>query len=112
VALNQFIVLKRKGLWAVKSNDHEQSCSSQMEAIHAAIKLANECGKNGKTSVVLLQAAKKSVRDDLDLRREPFSSRQVGLAAAVGGVLARLGDHRRPNRKRGTACGAPSVSEP
>jgi hypothetical protein len=45
VALSQFIVLKRKGQWAVKSNDQERSCSSQLEAIHAAIQLANECGK-------------------------------------------------------------------
>jgi len=54
VALSQFIVLKRKGQWAVKSNDQERSCSSQLDAIHAAIELANECGKNGKASVVLL----------------------------------------------------------
>jgi len=58
VALTQFIVLKRKGQWAVKSNDQERSCSSQLEAIHAAIQLANECGKNGKPSVVLLEGAK------------------------------------------------------
>jgi hypothetical protein len=72
VALNQFIVLKRKGLWAVKSNDHEQSCSSQMEAIHAAIKLANECGKNGKTSVVLLQAAKNQFETIWTYGESPF----------------------------------------
>jgi hypothetical protein len=59
VALTQFIVLKRKGSWAVKSNDQERSFSAQLEAMHAAIQLANECGKNGKPSVVLLQTARK-----------------------------------------------------
>ena len=59
MALTQFIVLKRKGSWAVKSNDQERSFSAQLEAMHAAIQLANECGKNGKPSVVLLQTAKK-----------------------------------------------------
>jgi hypothetical protein len=58
VALTQFIVLKRKGNWAVKFNDQEQSFSAQLEAMQAAIRLANECGKNGKPSVVLLEGAK------------------------------------------------------
>jgi len=58
VALTQFIVLKRKGNWAVKFNDQEQFFSAPLEAMQAAIRLANECGKNGKPSVVLLQKAK------------------------------------------------------
>ena len=58
MALIQFIVLKRKGKWAVKSIDQEQFFSSQREALHAAIELANDCGKEGKPSVVLLQKAK------------------------------------------------------
>ena len=100
MALNQFIVLKRKGQWAVKSNDQERSCSSQLEAIHAAIELANECGKNGRASVVLLQAAKNQFET-------------IVLATAVGGLLARPCDRRRAvEQKRGAACGASSVSEP
>ena len=54
----QFIVLKRKGKWAVKSVDQERFFSSQREALHAAIELANDYGKEGKPSVVLLQKAK------------------------------------------------------
>ena len=54
----QCIVLKRKGKWAVKSVDQERFFSSQREALHAAIELANDCGKEGKPSVVLLQKAK------------------------------------------------------
>jgi hypothetical protein len=72
VALSQFIVLKRKGQWAVKSNDQERSCSSQLEAIHAAIQLANECGKNGKASVVLLQAAKNQFETIWTYGESPF----------------------------------------
>ena len=33
MALTQFIVLKRKGNWAVKFNDQEQSFSAPLEAI-------------------------------------------------------------------------------
>jgi type IV secretory pathway VirD2 relaxase len=58
VAHIQFIVLKRKGKWAVKSVDQERFFSSQREALHAAIELANDYGKEGKPSVVLLQKAK------------------------------------------------------
>ena len=58
MALTQFIVLKRKGNWAVRFNDQEQSFSAPLEAMQAAIRLANECGKNGKPSVVLLEGAK------------------------------------------------------
>ena len=58
MALIQFIVLKRKGKWAVKSADQERSFAAQREALHAAIELANECGKNGKPSVVLLEGTK------------------------------------------------------
>ena len=72
MALTQFIVLKRKGQWAVKSNDQERSCSSLLEAIHAAIQLANECGKNGKPSVVLLQTAKKQFDTIWTYGESPF----------------------------------------
>ena len=72
MALSQFIVLKRKGQWVVKSNDQERSCSSQLDAIHAAIELANECGKNGKASVVLLQAAKNQFETIWTYGESPF----------------------------------------
>jgi hypothetical protein len=58
VAHIQFIVLKRKGKLAVKFVDQERFFSSQREALHAAIERANDCGKDGKPSVVVLQKAK------------------------------------------------------
>ena len=54
----QFIVLKRKGKWLVRSSDLERAFPLQHEAMVAAVRLANECGKNGKASVVLVQQAK------------------------------------------------------
>jgi hypothetical protein len=105
VALTQFIVLKRKGSWAVKSNDQERSFSAQLEAMHAAIQLANECGKNGKPSVVLLQTAKKTIRYNLDLRREPFSPLQVRFALPAEGVIASA-PRRSRKRKEAPLAGA------
>jgi hypothetical protein len=58
MTLIQFIVVKRKGNWMVKFSDQERSFSAQQDAVLAAIELANECGKDGRPSVVLLQTAK------------------------------------------------------
>src|SRR5438094_560861 len=41
----QFIVLKYKGKWSIKSRDLHRFFSMQREAIDAAIRLANESGK-------------------------------------------------------------------
>jgi hypothetical protein len=45
MTLIQFVVLKRKGTWTVKFYDQERSFAALQDAIHAAIKLAHECGK-------------------------------------------------------------------
>ena len=97
MALSQFIVLKRKGQWAVKSNDQERSCSSQLDAIHAAIELANECGKNGRASVVLLQAAKNQFETIWTYGESPFPPAKSDL-------------RRRTEKRRRVR--ASSVSEP
>src|SRR5262244_2046249 len=52
------IVLKRKGKWVVKSKDLERTFSVQQEAVDAAIRFANDSGKEGKPGVVLLQKSK------------------------------------------------------
>jgi hypothetical protein len=51
----QFIVLKRNGKWSVKSNNLDRSFPAQHQAMIAAVRLANESGKNGKPSVVILE---------------------------------------------------------
>jgi hypothetical protein len=57
-ALIQFIVLKREGKWVVKSKDLERVFSVQREAVDAAIRFANDSGKEGKPGVVLFQKSK------------------------------------------------------
>ena len=51
----QFIVLNRNGKWSVKSNNLDRSFPAQHQAMIAAVRLANESGKNGKPSVVILE---------------------------------------------------------
>jgi hypothetical protein len=55
-ALIQFIVLKREGKWVVKSKDLERVFS----VIDAAIRFANDSGKEGRPGVVLLQKSKSN----------------------------------------------------
>ena len=57
-ALIQFIVRKRDGKWVIKSKDLERIFSVQREAVDAAIRFANESGKEGKPGVVLFQKSK------------------------------------------------------
>jgi hypothetical protein len=57
-ALIQFIVLKHEGRWVVRSKDFERFFSVQREAVDAAIRLANDSGKEGKPGVVLFQKSK------------------------------------------------------
>jgi hypothetical protein len=57
-ALIQFIVLKREGKWVVKLKDLERIFSVQQEAVDAAIRFANDSGKEGKPGVVLFQKSK------------------------------------------------------
>jgi hypothetical protein len=58
----QFIVLKYKGKWSIKSRDLHRFFSMQREAIDAAIRLANESGKEGKPAVVLFQKSKTELQ--------------------------------------------------
>src|SRR5215510_5937987 len=61
-ALIQFIVLTREGKWVVKSKDLERIFSVQQEAVDAAIRFANDSGKEGKPGVVLFQKSKSKWR--------------------------------------------------
>ncbi len=57
-AVVQFIVLKRRGKWVVKSKDLERIFSVRREAVDAAIWFANDSGKEGNPGVVLFQKSK------------------------------------------------------
>jgi hypothetical protein len=56
--LVQFVVLKREDKWVVKSKELERGFSAQHKAVEAAIKLANDSGKDGKPAVGLFQKTK------------------------------------------------------
>ena len=46
--LVQFVVLQRSEKWVVKSRELERAFDDRRKAIHCAVELANESGKNGK----------------------------------------------------------------
>src|SRR6266511_2836156 len=81
-ALTQFIVLKRGGRWSVKSKDLEPFFSTQREAIEAAVQLANDCGKDGKPSVVLFQRAKTRLEHKWTYGKSPHPRAKSGLRIA------------------------------
>jgi hypothetical protein len=57
-AVIQFLVLKRDNQWVVKSGDLERVFSIQREAVDAAIRFANDSGKEGRPGLVLFQKSK------------------------------------------------------
>jgi hypothetical protein len=57
-AVIQFLVLRRDNKWVVKSGDLERFFSTQREALDAAIRSANDSGKEGKPGAVLFQKSK------------------------------------------------------
>jgi hypothetical protein len=57
-AVVQFIVLKRRDKWVLKSKDLKRIFSRQREAVDAAIRFANDSAKEGKPGVVLFQKSK------------------------------------------------------
>ena len=70
-ALIQFIVLKREGKWVVKSKDLERVFSVQREA-DAAIRFANDSGKEGKPGVVLFQNSKSKFEKIWTYGQSPY----------------------------------------
>jgi len=71
-ALIQFIVHKRKGKWVVKSKDLERIFSVQQEAVDAAIRFANDSGKEGKPGVVLFQKSKSKFEKIWTYGQSPY----------------------------------------
>jgi hypothetical protein len=58
----QIIVFRRRGKWSLKAAETDQIFADQSAALKAGIELANERGKNGKPSVVLLRKSKDEFR--------------------------------------------------
>jgi hypothetical protein len=84
-ALIQFIVLKREGKWVVKSKDLERVFS----VIDAAIRFANDSGKEGRPGVVLLQKSK--IKFEKIWTYEGLASRSI-----AGGAPRAVPPRRRP----------------
>jgi hypothetical protein len=82
--LVQFIVLRRKGKWVVKSKDLERVFSVQREAVDAAVKLANDSGKEGKLGVVLFQKSKTEFEKIWTYGESPYPPVRSDLPAMSG----------------------------
>ena len=80
-AFIQFIVLKREGKWVVKANDLERFFSVQREAVDAAIRLANDSGKEGKPGAVLLQKSKSEFEKIWTYGEDPYPPARSDLPA-------------------------------
>jgi hypothetical protein len=91
IAPIQFIVLKYKGKWSIKSRDLHRFFSMQREAIDAAIRLANESGKEGKPAVVLFQKSKTEFQKIWTYGESAYPPTKSDL-----GVLAQLMQPRKP----------------
>ena len=80
----QFVVLKYKGKWSIRSGDLDQFFSVQREAMDAAIRLANESGKEGKPAVVLLQKSKTVFQKIWTYGESPYPPARSDLPATSG----------------------------
>ena len=84
--LIQFIVLKREGKWVVKSKDLERSFSVQQEAVDAAIRFANDSGKEGKPGLVLFQKSKSKFEKIWTYGEDPYPPARSDLPAMSGSL--------------------------
>jgi hypothetical protein len=80
----QFIVLKCKGKWSIKSRDWERFFSMQREAMDAVIRLVNDSGKEGKPAVVLFQKSKTQFEKIWTYGESPYPPARSDLPAMSG----------------------------
>jgi hypothetical protein len=93
-ALIQFIVLKRDGKWVIKSKDLERIFSEKREAVDAAIRFANDSGKEGKPGAVLFQKSKTKFETIWTYGENSYPPGQIGLAQDVGDAcVGQIGGH-------------------
>jgi hypothetical protein len=78
--LIQFIVLKHGGKWVVRSNDLERVFFAQREAVDAAIRFANDSGKEGKPGVVLFQKSKTKFEKIWTYGQSPYPPTRSDLS--------------------------------
>src|SRR5262245_38147979 len=83
-AVIQFLVLKRDNQWVVKSGDLERVFSVQREAVEAAIRFANDSGKEGKPGVVLFQKSKTKFEKIWTYGQSPYPPARSDLPMVSG----------------------------
>ena len=83
-AVVQFIVLKRRGKWVVKSKDLERIFSARREAVDAAIRFANDSGKEGNPGVVLFQKSKTKFEKIWTYGESPYPPARSDLPMMSG----------------------------
>jgi hypothetical protein len=94
--LIQFIVLKREGKWVIKSKDLERVFSVQREAVDAAIRFANDSGKEGKPGVVLFQKSKTKFEKIWTYGQSSYPPARSDLPMVVEDARAgKIGGHPR-----------------
>jgi hypothetical protein len=83
--LVQFIVLQRSEKWVVKSRELERAFGDRRKAIHCAVELANESGKNGKPALVLAGSRRHEFAPIWTFGKDPYP-----LARSVSRRLAKV----------------------
>src|SRR5215472_2154755 len=96
--LVQFVVLKREDKWVVKSKELERVFSAQHKAVEAAIKLANDSGKDGKPAVVLFQKTKTDFQKIWTYGESAYPPGKLDLRA--GAAAAQPRDAVRASARR------------
>ena len=80
----QFIVLRRDNQWVVKSGGLERLFSIQRQAVDAAIRFANDGGKEGKLGVVLFQRSKSEFEKIWTYGEDSYPPTKSELPATSG----------------------------
>src|SRR6266481_4232908 len=83
-AVIQFLVRKRQDKWVVKSKDLERFFSTERQAMDAAIRLANDSGKEGKPGAVLFQKSKSKFEKIWTYGEDPYPPARSDLPAMSG----------------------------
>ena len=96
--LVQFVVLRREDKWVVKSKELERVFSAQHKAVEAAIKLANDSGKDGKPAVVLFQKTKTDFQKVWTYGESAYPPSK--LALRIGSAAPRPKEAVRANARR------------
>jgi len=71
-AVTQIVLRQHDGRWIVKVHELERVFADEMEAMNCAIQLAQDSGKNGSPSVVLLHADDATFREIWTYGKDAF----------------------------------------